>query len=329
MSDELQPASAPLISVIIPFFASHGLLPACLASIAAHMSLPYEIILVDDGNIEFDFSEMEQTPYLTLVRLPRNRGLSAARNEGFKVASGKWVLWLDSDDLLIADPAAYVTEANSADTPEADIILGRLDGLQLAPAFAGRTPFATTFRDELKLAKTGTFSAHLYRADHLRTHGISFPEGVSAAEDLVFLMRVFAASNKLVVSDVAVYRVTERPGSLSRQGLSFESYRMRFGRAAPMVIEALAEFPEHRAVRLSMVFKYALQGLQKRLDALSEDQKHEAFQMLRHIVLEADLTSYMAAAARTTANVKWDESLEAGALTLASNNQHRFFAGAV
>lgn len=302
--------SEPLISVIIPFFASHDLLPQCLTSVAQHMSLPYEIILVDDGNANFDFTDIETTPHLTLARLPENRGLSAARNEGFKTAKGEWVLWLDSDDLLTGDPAAYFVAMGRAGSEQSEIILGTLSGNKVLPAFADRVPFSTRLGDDIKLVKTGTFSAHLYRTDFLRTHTITFPDGISAAEDLVFLMRVLAAAQNVTVSDVAVYRVTEREGSLSRQGLRFENYRMRFSKAAPLVMEALRDFPQARAARMSMIIKYGIAGLQKRLDTLTESEKSEAFAMLRAIVTGANLTSDMATDAGQAANVAWEPNID-------------------
>jgi len=86
----------PLTSIIIPNFNGLGLLRDCVASIRRHTSLPYEIIVVDngskDGSVEYCARER-----LKLISLPGNRGFPAACNFGLQAASGDDLMLLNND----------------------------------------------------------------------------------------------------------------------------------------------------------------------------------------------------------------------------------------
>ena len=93
------------ISVIIPVYNVEKYLAQCLDSVIAQSLREIEIICVNDGSK--DGSRDILTAYAEkdkriLVLDKANGGLSSARNAGFNVASGKYILFLDSDDFLYA-----------------------------------------------------------------------------------------------------------------------------------------------------------------------------------------------------------------------------------
>jgi len=92
-----QPCS---VSVIVPCFNAHRFLDRTLSSLVAQ-TIPVEIIVVDDGSSDPETIEMLASldPSIIIIRQP-NRGLPAARNAGFRRASGQYILPLDSDDWL-------------------------------------------------------------------------------------------------------------------------------------------------------------------------------------------------------------------------------------
>ncbi len=87
--------SEPRISVIIPVFNNAGVLAGCLASLKKQTFQDFEIITVDDGSAT-------PLPNAT-IRLEKNSGAPAARNAGFKLAKGQYVLFLDADADLRPD----------------------------------------------------------------------------------------------------------------------------------------------------------------------------------------------------------------------------------
>jgi GT2 family glycosyltransferase len=86
------------VSVVIPTYNRAALLEITLRSILAQSEPPSEIIVVDDGSSDATPTVCaNQPPSVKYIR-QENRGLSAARNRGIRLASGNWVALCDSDD---------------------------------------------------------------------------------------------------------------------------------------------------------------------------------------------------------------------------------------
>ena len=100
-----QTVKSELVSVIVPVYNRTQLLEECVLSAQHQTYKKIEIIIVDDG------SDDDATPALIselarrnrnirIVTSPDNEGPGGARNRGLEVASGRYVQYLDSDDLL-------------------------------------------------------------------------------------------------------------------------------------------------------------------------------------------------------------------------------------
>ena len=91
----------PLVSVVIPAYNAAGYIPATLDSAFAQTHSNYEIIVVNDGSPDTPLLEEALQPYLGRIRYIKqeNRGPSNARNTGIRASRGKYVAFLDSDDL--------------------------------------------------------------------------------------------------------------------------------------------------------------------------------------------------------------------------------------
>ena len=89
------------ISVIIPTFNRKQVVSNSIDSVLSQNEEGVEIVVVDDvstdGTIEFIRKEYKN---IILVELEKNSGQNVARNRGASVASGEWLLFLDSDDTL-------------------------------------------------------------------------------------------------------------------------------------------------------------------------------------------------------------------------------------
>ena len=90
-----------LISVIVPVYKVEKYLRECVDSILAQTYTNLEIILVDDGspdNCGKICDEYAQNDSRIKVIHQENGGLSAARNAGLDIATGKYIGFVDSDD---------------------------------------------------------------------------------------------------------------------------------------------------------------------------------------------------------------------------------------
>jgi glycosyltransferase involved in cell wall biosynthesis len=99
---------AETITAIIPVWMG-GRLPGhyleeCLRSVVNQSRPADEIIVVDDASphsVEEFLRQFDFFDRLKMVRLPKNLGVSGARNAGLQAASGEWIAYLDHDDAWI------------------------------------------------------------------------------------------------------------------------------------------------------------------------------------------------------------------------------------
>lgn len=316
----------PYISFVVPFFASHDRLQDCVASIRRHVSVPHEIVLIDDGNIRYDFSWLEQQDGIQLVRQSQNAGPGAARNAGIKEATGQYIQFIDSDDELMADPAQYFHEASKLEPGKnIDIIVGVLEGGTINNRIATQFPTLTRLSDNPVLIKMASFTAHLYRRGFLVENAIEFPTDTISAEDTAFLARAFAKAADLIITDVAVYRYVEAHESISRRPFDWESYRMRFGISAAHIMEALASNSTAQRAKVSQIFKYGVMAAKKNLLKGYEQHQPDAVELLRKMVIGADLLSDAAIEARRDAFVYWDENFDQCTTYLINRDAEGFF----
>lgn len=93
----------PLISVIIPVYKVEKYLDKCVASVVSQTYENLEIILVDDGspdNCPAMCDEWAKKDNRIKVIHKENGGLSDARNRGIEIATGEYIMFVDSDDYL-------------------------------------------------------------------------------------------------------------------------------------------------------------------------------------------------------------------------------------
>ncbi|WP_299958618.1 glycosyltransferase family 2 protein [uncultured Modestobacter sp.] len=88
-------------TVVISTFNRPGLLADAVASALAQTGVDHEVLVVDDASTTP--VRLEPHPRLRVVRLETNGGVSAARNVGLAEARGRWITYLDDDDLLLPD----------------------------------------------------------------------------------------------------------------------------------------------------------------------------------------------------------------------------------
>lgn len=96
-------ASSPLVSIIIPSYNYGFVIAETIASLQRQTITDWEAIIVDDGSADNTEAVVqplaEQDARVTYIK-QANAGVSAARNRAMKIAKGKFIQFLDADDLL-------------------------------------------------------------------------------------------------------------------------------------------------------------------------------------------------------------------------------------
>jgi len=92
----------PKVSVIIPTYNRFPMVKEAVDSVLAQDFEDFELIVVDDGSTDGTTEEIKRYGgRVKLLPLSQNRGVSVARNRGILQARGKYVAFLDSDDLWV------------------------------------------------------------------------------------------------------------------------------------------------------------------------------------------------------------------------------------
>ena len=120
----MQEYSSPFISVIVPMYKVERYIKFCIDSILNQTFQDFEIIIIDDASPDNCY-EICQKLYgnnekVRILKHAYNKGLSEARNTGIENARGKYVYFVDSDDLIV--PNALEILYNAAIKTDAEVI---------------------------------------------------------------------------------------------------------------------------------------------------------------------------------------------------------------
>lgn len=116
--------NTPLVSIIIPVHNSEFYLSFCLDSVLSQTLSDIEILLIDDGSTDHsglicdDFALKDSR--IKVAHLV-NGGPSRARNHGIRMASGKYIGFIDSDDYIA--PEMFETLVSYAEIKQSDLVM--------------------------------------------------------------------------------------------------------------------------------------------------------------------------------------------------------------
>ena len=210
-----------IVSIIIPVYNSAQFLVPCLDSIRAQSYSDLEVILVNDGSTDDSGKICESVAaqdarFKVLHR--QNGGVWAARNTGMDQATGDWIAFVDSDDLLHPDYIKLLLEtALSTDSAFAVCNFKPVESQDLPTCTEEKPSFRVLSGDEaIDRLVSGEFIyltvwAKLFKRSAVE--GLRF-ENVHC-EDTEFLSRAFLAVDKACHLDNILYFYLRRPGSES------------------------------------------------------------------------------------------------------------------
>jgi len=206
----------PSVSVIIPSYNRREMLLQAVDAVLAQTFTDFELIVVDDGSTDNTTSAM--APYSNVITLltRENKGVSAARNFGVSQSRGKYIAFLDSDDLWLPDKlkrqVAFFEarpDALICQTEEVWIKNGR----RINPAKKHRKPSGMIFMPSLELCLVSPSAAMIKKSFFLEMGG--FDESLPACEDYDLWLRISCRHPIHLIDDPQVIKRGGHKGQLS------------------------------------------------------------------------------------------------------------------
>lgn len=206
-----------LVSIIIPFYNDTKYLTVLISSIKKYSFRHFECLLINDGSSEkIDILEkiIKRDSRFILIN-QENQGVSGARNTGIKMSRGKYVQFVDADDLLSTNKinsAVKIMEIN----PSIDVVLSDYF------IYSGKNKTRNKYKyisplDELVIHNFIVINSALIRKCSVKDTNW-FNEKIKAMEDWHFWLKL--ALNKVtffVDGNINSYAIVRnRPDSLSK-----------------------------------------------------------------------------------------------------------------
>ncbi len=216
------------ISVIIPVYNVEKYLRACLDSVLAQSFSDYEIICINDASTDGSSEILEhynaEYKKIKIFHHAKNKGLSVTRNTGMQQAQGKYIFFLDSDDVIahenVLKQLYFVAENNRLDILYYNftkLYKGGIEknGLETAGISRCVQTGMQWFCDSCKNQRLELMACrHFLRRDFLVEHGIDFFDGI-LHEDMIFSFRCVLKAKRVMEIEECCYVYRQHESSIT------------------------------------------------------------------------------------------------------------------
>lgn len=246
----------PLVSVIVPTFDRWPWVGQAVASVLQQSFGDFELIVVDDGSR--DESGVELARYgarLSMISTKR-RGVAAARNTGVSRSTGKFIAFLDSDDLWLAEKlsrqVAYLIDHPDCEICQTEEIWVR-NGVRVNPKAVHGKPSGDIYLRSLQLCLVSPSAVMMRRSLFDRVGG--FDESFPVCEDYDLWLRIALDCHFGLIPEPLVIRRGGHADQLSRSTWGIDRYRVR---ALQKILRAGLTGPRQEATLAMMRRKTAI-----------------------------------------------------------------------
>lgn len=219
----------PLISIVMPAYNVAPFIGEAIQSVRAQTHGDWELIIVDDHSADGTGAVVEryaaEDRRIRLIRRAENSGVSASRNVGLKAAHGRFIAFLDADDVWLPEKLTqqvqFMQQESSAVSYHAYRRLsatGKTGRLLKGPA---RVTFET-------LLRRNAIGISTVMVDRNLTGDFTFDTSLNRREDLALWLSLTKAGHDIVFldADLARYRVTPSAFLRSLFTSAFSTWRV-------------------------------------------------------------------------------------------------------
>lgn len=220
----------PEISIIVPVFNTGKYLSNCLDSILGQTFSGFEVICVDDGSTDESadiLAKYAKNNNRVKIITQNNAGLSEARNNGLEAASGKYVLFVDSDDSIhtrTLEITHALAERHTADVVSFSYV--RIDHLYKDISQIDNskdTPYKLTNKPLFFCNKKGKWSisftawGKLFRSSIIKNR--KFIPGIYF-EDYPYIVCLLKSQPTTIILQTKLYNYTYNPSSITQTNVT-------------------------------------------------------------------------------------------------------------
>ena len=227
----------PLISVIIPVYNASNYLHSCVQSLLNQTFKDFEIILINDGSKDNSLeicNLFKQKDERVVVFTQPNSGVGRARNKGIELAKGKYIVFVDSDD--VAKPT--LLEKLSENIRDFDYVLASIDLVRngqiesivsIPEGEFTRKQYVEQILLKLNINYVcGAPYSKLFKTELIKQNNLKFNEKLTYAEDFLFNVEYVALAQKIKTISDSFYEYTLQSSSsltsFNYQKSSFDTF---------------------------------------------------------------------------------------------------------
>lgn len=293
------------VSIIVPIYNVETYLKQCLDSLINQTLKGIEIICVNDGSTDNSLAiiqEYAQRDTRVVILSKDNGGLSSARNAGMKIAKGKYIGFVDSDDWV--DLGMFEKLYNKAISKDADIAMCAVNcvnemtqEIENNDTYFQLGCFSEKFNDivfnhrdtkDFLFDISVTAWNKIYKKELIEKYNIAFPEGLIFEDNPFFYATYFIAENVIIVRDsLYYYRINRNDSIIKKANKKF----FDVVKIMDIIEETLINqhlFEEYK----NDFLKYKINTILYRFSQIQKDYQKEFFYIIKRNFDKINLSKY-------------------------------------
>jgi len=258
-------------SIITPAYNESEHIEQCIKSTLKQSWPHFEMFIVDDGSTDGTADKVEKysaaDDRINLIRLPKNVGLTAAKNAALGRLTGDYLFFLDADDWILPDALSDLVQMIDQ---FGEVDMFRLRGKEVYSRDEEpetNDDFETQLYSPADLVRENKASGYMHnlcvKHSLVKNNNIRFTDGMIMLEDQQFTMKCMVYSKEVLYFTKQNYMYYQHPDSLSKN-FKTEQYPDILNCAASVYRKAKLELQENeRKVYRDYAFEKASQYLKR------------------------------------------------------------------
>ncbi len=269
-----------LISIIIPIYKVEAYLRDCLNSVQKQTYTNFEVLLINDGspdNSEQICLEFEQKDTRFNYFYKENGGVSSARNLGIEKATGKWIVFIDSDDTVEEN---YLKDFIDNYVDDTTLLIQDLTKETNGQVKVNRLSFIenkyynliSDFEEIIKNPHIleGFIYNKFFKRSFILDNNICFKTNITHKEDEIFCLEYYNTIENIQLLTASNYHYINRGNSVTSNHPSFNSefeyfknYIFQLNRLGKSLNSTV--FNKYLSEQLSVRLKYLMYGINRNI----------------------------------------------------------------